>query len=132
MHDGSTAFRFELAGDLNHEGARRLDQAWLTASSVIGDRGLIVDITFVTGVDEHGQALIARWHREGAQVIARSKASHALAELVLGEPLPALSANASTDDSDRTWMAFLGSFLVRAVTVLAPATILPSKPTARR
>jgi hypothetical protein len=49
MHDGSTAFRFELAGNLNDEGAHKLDQAWRTASSVIGDRRLIVDMTFVTG-----------------------------------------------------------------------------------
>src|SRR5260370_34805221 len=75
MHDGPTAFRFELAGDLNHEGARRLDQDWRTASSLIGDRRLIVDMTFVTGVDEKGRALITRWHREGARLIANSKAS---------------------------------------------------------
>ena len=32
MHDGPSAFRFELAGDLNNEGARRLQQDWRTAS----------------------------------------------------------------------------------------------------
>src|SRR5579872_3951350 len=43
MHDGPSAFRFELAGDLNNEAARDLDQAWRTASSMIGDRALVVD-----------------------------------------------------------------------------------------
>src|SRR5260370_42391853 len=58
MHDGPTAFRFELAGDLNYEGARRLHQAWRTASSVIGDRRLIIDMTFITSADEQGRALL--------------------------------------------------------------------------
>ena len=52
MHDGPEAFRFELAGNLNQAGAIRLEQDWKTASSVIGDRRLIVDITFVEVVDE--------------------------------------------------------------------------------
>jgi hypothetical protein len=123
MHDGSTAFRFELAGNLNNEGAHKLDQAWRTASSVIGDRRLIVDMTFVTCVDAQGRALIARWHREGAQLIANSIASRALAESVLGEPLPALPANPGTAVSDRTWMPFRGSFLLRVLTVLVLASI---------
>src|ERR1700730_7924003 len=88
MHDGPTAFRFELGGDLNHEGACRLEQDWRTASSALGDRRLIIDMTFVTGVDEQGQALIPRLRREGAWFIADSKASRALAEATLGEPLP--------------------------------------------
>jgi hypothetical protein len=70
-----------LAGNLNDDGARRLDQEWRTASSAIGDRRLIVDITFVTGADEQGRAL---------------------AESILGEPLPKSSAAAP----DRTWLPF--------------------------
>jgi hypothetical protein len=125
MHDGPTAFRFELAGNLKHEDARRLDQAWRTASSIIGDRRLIVDMTFVTGVDEHGRALITRWHREGAQLIANSKASRALAESILGKPLPEPPTNVGDATvSDRTWLPFRGSFLVRAVTVVLLATIV--------
>src|ERR1700735_5464316 len=80
MHDGSTSFRFELAGNLNNEGAHKLDQAWRTASSVIGDRRLSIEMTFVTCLDAQGRALVARWHREGAQLVANSIASRALAE----------------------------------------------------
>jgi hypothetical protein len=119
MHDGLTAFRFELAGNLNHEGARRLDQDWLTASSVIGNRRLIVDMTFIAGVDEHGRALIIRWNREGAQLIANSKASRALAESILGEPLPEPPASAGdATASHRAWLPLLASFLVGPVTLL--------------
>ena len=119
MHDGSTAFRFELAGNLNHEGARRLDQDWRTASSVIGDRTLIVDMTFVTGVDEQGRALITRWHREGARLITNTKASRALAESILGEPLPEPPANVRFGaTSDRTWIPFRSSFVASAVNLV--------------
>jgi hypothetical protein len=125
MHDGPTAFRFELAGDLNREGARRLDQDWRTASSSLGDRRLIVDITFVTGVDEPARALITRWHREGARLIANSAPSRALAESILGERLPEPPANAqSVAASDLNWLPFRSSFVWRAVTLLFLATIV--------
>jgi hypothetical protein len=40
MHDGPSAFRFELAGQLDSNDAARLEQDWHTASSTIGDRTL--------------------------------------------------------------------------------------------
>jgi hypothetical protein len=122
MHDGPTAFRIELAGNLDYEGARRLDQDWRTASSTIGDRRLIVDMTFVTAVDEQGRALLIGWHQEGARLIANSKPSRVLAESILGEPLPASVSDAAV--SDRTWLPFRASFLVSAVTLLLLATIV--------
>jgi hypothetical protein len=118
MHDGPTAFRFELAGNLNREGALRLDQDWVTASSVAGDRRLIVDITFVTGATGEGGALLARWHGEGAQLIANSKTSRALAEAILGKPLPETANGQAASASDRTWLpraAFVPSALKLAL-----------------
>jgi hypothetical protein len=72
MHDGSAAFRFELAGSLLAEGARDLAQAWRTASSVIGGRDLIVDVTYLTEIDEAGRALLQQWHATGATLVAIS------------------------------------------------------------
>jgi hypothetical protein len=119
MHDGPTAFRFELSGNLNRTGAYQLDQAWRTAASVIGDRRLIVDLTFVTDADEHGRRLIRRWHQEGAWVIANTKASRCLAESMLGEPLPEAPMTAgAVAASNGTWFPFHTSFLVRAVALL--------------
>jgi hypothetical protein len=118
MHDGPRAFRFELAGNLDEEGARRLDQDWRTASSVIGDRCRIVDITFLTDIDEHGRELLGRWYREGAQIIADSKHSRELAEWILGEPLPDAREDATAAVSNRTWLpfrtlyAFVAAFLL--------------------
>src|ERR1700675_2265985 len=109
MHDGPSAFRFELAGDLNNEAARDLDQAWRTASSVVGDRALVVDMTFVTGAEKDGRSLLARWYAEGAQLIARSKVSRALAEAIVGEPLPE-SASTAIASPGRTWLPVHISF----------------------
>jgi hypothetical protein len=116
MHDGPTTFRFELAGNLNCEDARRIEQDWRVASSVIGDRRLVVDMTFVTSVDEWGRALLARWHRDGAQLVANSKTARALAESILGEPLAEPTPNTrAAAASDGTWRPFRTSFLASAV-----------------
>jgi hypothetical protein len=109
MHDGPSAFRFELAGELNNEAARDLDQAWRTASSMVGDRALVVDMTFVTDAGRDGRSLLARWHAEGAQLIARSKVSRALAEAIIGGPLPKF-ASIGDAGAVRTWLPFHTSF----------------------
>src|ERR1700744_3279296 len=93
MHDGPSAFRFELSGILHDAGARRLDQDWRTASSVIGDRTLVVDLTFVTAIGELGRALLARWYGEGSQIIAQTEESRQLAESALGQKLPKIAEN---------------------------------------
>src|ERR1700676_2886889 len=125
MHDGPSAFRFELAGDLNNEAARDLDQAWRTASFVVGDRALVVDMTFVTGAEKDGRSLLARWYAEGAQLIARSKVSRALAEAIVGMSLP---KSASTGiGAGRTWLPFHISFGASKLklTLVAAALLLP-------
>ncbi len=126
MHDGSSAFRFELAGDLTGEGARRLERDWHTASSVIGHRTLIVDMTFVTSADEEGRALLARWHAEGAKVVAKSKESRELAEAIVGEPLPEF-AMAAKAGSYQTWSSFRTSFGAPALhmVILLAALLFP-------
>src|SRR5258708_40223102 len=89
MHDGPSAFRFELAGNLNNEAARDLDQAWGTASSMIGDRALVVDMTFVTGAENDGRPLLARWYAGGAPLLPRAKVPPQLGGGDVGQPLPA-------------------------------------------
>lgn len=127
MHDGPTAFQFELAGDLNHEGARRLDRAWRTASPVIGDRKLIVDMTFVTSADEQGRALLACWYRERARLVANSKSSRELAESIVGERLPEPTAGAGASERTRhpfrTFFRGSAVFAVMFPVILNAATL---------
>src|ERR1700733_4126790 len=87
IHDGPTAFRLQLTGVMSGEDVGRLEQVWKTASSLFGDRRPIIDITFVKSVDERGRALRVEWHRGGAHVVAKSKASRGLVESILGAPV---------------------------------------------
>jgi hypothetical protein len=93
LHDGPTEFRIQLVGTINDEAARRMEQVWRTAGSLIGDRRPIVDITFVKSVDEQGCALLLGWHQAGARIIANSEGSRALAESILGAALLEPAAN---------------------------------------
>jgi hypothetical protein len=86
MHDGPSAFRFELAGDLDAEDAARLAQDWHTASSVVGDVTLIIDLSFVTSMDEASRDLFRRWHATGAQFAASTKRSRELVESITERP----------------------------------------------
>ena len=102
MHDGTTAFSFELAGRLSDDGARELQQAWRTASSVIGYRSLIVDLSYVTGIDVAGQRLLRGWHDQGAQLVAKSLEARALVQSITGQSVGDISAAARHS----TWLPF--------------------------
>jgi len=86
MHEGPTAFRFELAGDLDATDAASLAQDWHTASSLVGKRTLIIDVTFVTEIDEAVRSLFGRWYERGAEFAAGSKRARELVESVTERP----------------------------------------------
>jgi hypothetical protein len=86
MHRGPAAFRFELAGDLNAGDAARLEQDWRGASLIIGNRLLVVDLSFVTGIDEASRSLFRRWYDRGAEFTASSKQSRELVESITERP----------------------------------------------
>jgi ABC-type transporter Mla MlaB component len=124
MHDGPAAFRFELAGDLGANDAATLDQDWRTASSTMGDRGLIVDVSFVTSIDEAGLSLLRRWHAAGAQFAAISPQSRELVETITGHPF---SPQQRQEPTYRPWFSTsLRSLQVTlpAITIWAVLTLL--------
>src|ERR1700719_4071075 len=84
MHDGPAAFSIEVAGRLAAEGAKKLEQDWLSASAVIRKKELVVDLSFVTEIDPVGRQLLLRWRRNGATILANTPESRALAESVIG------------------------------------------------
>jgi ABC-type transporter Mla MlaB component len=94
MHDGTTAFSFELAGTLSEDSARELQQAWRTALSRIDGRSLIVDLSYVTSIDVAGQRLLRGWHDRGAQFVAKSLEAKALIQSITGQSVGDLVANA--------------------------------------
>jgi hypothetical protein len=86
MHAGPAAFRFELDGDLDAGDAARLEQEWRGASLTIGNRVLVVDMSFVTGIDEAARSLFRRWYARGAEFAAGSKESRELVESITERP----------------------------------------------
>ena len=86
MHLEQNTLRLELAGSLSGEGTHSAYQAWETALSTLGDRTLIVDITFVSEADQRGRALLLLWHDSGARIIAASPESKALMHSIRDEP----------------------------------------------
>jgi hypothetical protein len=86
MHEGPAAFRFELAGDLDATDAASLALDLQTASSYTADRALIVDVTFVTEIDEVVRSLFGRWYAGGAKFVAGTKRSRELVESITERP----------------------------------------------
>lgn len=82
IHAGPAAFRFELAGNLDADDAARLEREWRGASLIIGNRVLVVDMSFVTGIDEAARSLFRRWYAWGAEFAAGSKESRELVESI--------------------------------------------------
>jgi hypothetical protein len=104
IHDNSDGLRFELAGSLSGAGAESVYQAWHTSLSILGNRPLVIDITLVADADEHGCAVLDAWHRSGARIVATSPESQALAEAVLGLPIPVARPK-------RSWLQRLRGFV---------------------
>jgi hypothetical protein len=111
MHDGPAAFRFELAGDLDAADAARLEQDWHTASSMMGNRTLIIDVSFVTGIDETVRSLFRRWYAAGAEFSASSKRSRELVESITERPFTQELPHAQTY---RPWFSFKSHALFKS------------------
>jgi hypothetical protein len=122
MHDGPTTFRFELSGLLTEDGARVLAQDWLTAASVNNHKALIVDLSFVTGMDAAGRGLMLRWHDLGAQFVAISSKGRSLVESITGAPV---QVAAPTHEAYRPWMSLRAvAPLIVLLALLLPARVL--------
>ncbi len=121
IHDETGVLRFELAGSLSGAGAESVCQAWQTSLSIIGNRPLIIDITFVADADEYGCSVLDTWHRSGARIIAASPESKALAEAVLGEAV--LGEPIPVAHPKQSWLQRLRGFVLGSPTVAQQAPI---------
>ena len=70
QHDFGTTFRFQLAGELAGADVSELEHAWQTATSIMHDKQLILDVSGLTGVDGPGVQLIQRMFGSGALVVS--------------------------------------------------------------
>ena len=88
IHEESSSVRFELAGALVGDSVRELEQRWSSASSAAESTALIVDLTYLTAVDEAALQLLNRWQQGGARLVANSAPSRRLIEPI-AHPCPA-------------------------------------------
>jgi ABC-type transporter Mla MlaB component len=124
MHDKFTAFRFQLAGDLSQETASDLDQARQTASSVLGGRCLIVDLTGLGSIDAAGRELLDKWDRLGAQFVVTASEAKARIRSMTGVPITFLGANSEgfkrlPARAAILWLAALFVLLLAATIIVA-------------
>src|SRR5260370_17704735 len=101
MDDGPSAFSIELAGALAAEAAKKLEQDWRSAAEAIGEKELVVDLSYVTEIDPLGSQLLLRWRTNGATLVANRPESRALAESIIGRPLPPIGRIANTSSPYR-------------------------------
>jgi len=123
MHDGPTAFSIELAGALAAEGAKKLEQDWRGAIAAIGEKELVVDLSYVTELDPSGSQLLLRWRRNGATLVANRPESRALVESIIGRPLPPIARIAHTSEPYRSGSFFRGVLpIIGLLVMLIPAS----------
>jgi len=127
LHDGSHAFRFQLRGKLSLETVRDLEQSWRTASSTIGERQVIFDISGLTEIDASGQHVLVGWRKRGALLMASSSDSQARLQMMMDQPVGLLLTLNRTIPARRfrRWTALLlqpRSCSRRARTALQPPT----------
>jgi len=79
------AVRIELAGSLGGVDVETVYQAWQSEAWNDALKPVIVDITLITEADKHGRALLIVMHRFGAQIIANSRESSAIAQPIVTE-----------------------------------------------
>jgi hypothetical protein len=115
IHDGAASCRFEIEGCLSGNAATQVEQAWCTASSVIGDRSLVVSIGNLTNIDSSGRKLLRNWHEAGAFFVAKSPLTKTLVGSIVGQPV----MTANTCDG-RSWLRTCALPLIPLFTLFFP------------
>jgi hypothetical protein len=106
LHDGTGSFRFVLHGTLAGASVQELGHCWRTASSILADRVLIVDISSLIALDEAGRELLETWWTGGARLVASSTQGRRFLQSITGE-----SDAASEQKPETGILAYLKSLL---------------------
>jgi hypothetical protein len=122
LHDGSSALRFRISGELSGPGLADLEQCWRTAAPTLAGRDLIVELRDVTAVSAGGRALLDLWRGSGARFIAASEAQRSLVQSVMGFDFPLLAKGEK--GARQAWAPLrLAALLVVAAALLLPSTV---------
>lgn len=70
IHDDFDALRMEISGSLAGRAAQEAYDALRRESFMARRQPLVIDISYVTDLDERGQAILRAWRGQGAQIVA--------------------------------------------------------------
>lgn len=91
-HSDTSAVRIELAGSLCGVDVEAAYEAWQREAWNDVLKPVTVDITLITDADEQGLALLVVMHRFGAEIIAKSPQSSAIAQPLLAHPVESVTS----------------------------------------
>ena len=73
IHDEAAQLRLRITGDLDERAAKELASCWTTASSVVGHRKIVVDLTGLVTAEALGRRFLEALHQEGVEFLAKSE-----------------------------------------------------------
>jgi ABC-type transporter Mla MlaB component len=92
LHDGAQTLVFVLAGTLTRPWTEDLEHSWQTATSILYDKQLVVNLVGLSQVDDDGIRLLTLMSQSGARLITASESTDALARNISGRKPVVLSA----------------------------------------
>ncbi len=81
----SSATRLFLEGKLTGRAVEELDKCWQTCPN--GEVAVLVDLTNVSFVDDHGKELLVRMHNRGIKLFSTSLMTKCLIEEIENAPV---------------------------------------------
>ncbi len=102
IHDDFDAIRMELAGSLLGVEAQKAFDSWRRTAVMAHHTPLIVDITYVTDIDDNGRAVLRQWRHHDARILASSLESRALLHSAGSSAIADAGTNASAHAKQAT------------------------------
>ena len=72
IHDEAARLRLRVTGDLDEQAARELASCWNTASSVVGSRRIVLDLTGLVSAHAAARELLGDLREHGAEFMTQS------------------------------------------------------------
>jgi hypothetical protein len=76
IHDDFDALRMEMSGSLAGRAAQKAYDAFRRAVLLLRRQPLVIDISYVTDIDENGQAVLRAWRGQGARIVGVNEADY--------------------------------------------------------
>ena len=70
LNDSAKTFEFVLRGELTDDAVENLEHAWITATSILNGKEVLVEVSALTAADAEGIELLYRMTGSGARLRA--------------------------------------------------------------